>query len=150
MGDDDVDVAELEALIAALERGDEDARRRSAAALARLSDQRRERKLHTAIPLIVAGISFAMVTIPGQSFLVSMVWLCITGMSLWAWSPPFWVLPTITMGQSAAAASVGFINTVGNVGGFVGPSLVGYMLSAGRSPPWSCFSSRFASWRQER
>jgi ACS family tartrate transporter-like MFS transporter len=101
---------------------------------ARSSDRRRERKLHTAIPLIVAGLSFAMITVPGQPFTVTMVWLSITGMALWAWSPSFWVLPTITMGESAAAASVGFINTVGNVGGFVGPSMVGYMLSVGKSP----------------
>jgi ACS family tartrate transporter-like MFS transporter len=101
---------------------------------AKSSDRRRERKLHTAIPLLMAGFSFAMITLPGQSFLVTMIWLSITGMSLWAWSPPFWVLPTITMGESAAAASIGFINTIGNVGGFIGPSIVGYMLSAGRSP----------------
>ncbi len=101
---------------------------------ARSSDRRRERKLHTALPLMIAGLSFAMITIPGQSFVVTMIWLSITGMSLWAWSPPFWVLPTITMGESAAAAAVGFINTIGNVGGFVGPSIVGYMLTAGRSP----------------
>jgi ACS family tartrate transporter-like MFS transporter len=101
---------------------------------ARSSDRRRERRLHTALPLIVAGLSFAMITIPGQSFIVTMIWLSITGMMLWAWSPPFWVLPTITMGESAAAASIGFINTIGNVGGFLGPSIVGYMLAAGRSP----------------
>ena len=100
---------------------------------ARSSDRRRERKLHTALPLMIAGLSFAMITIPGQSFVVTMIWLSITGMSLWAWSPPFWVLPTITMGESAAAAAVGFINTIGNIGGFVGPSIVGYMLTAGRS-----------------
>lgn len=103
-------------------------------AAARSSDRRRERKLHTAVPLVVAGLSFAMITLPGQSFLVTMAWLSITGMSLWAWSPSFWVLPTITMGESAAAASIGFINTIGNVGGFLGPSIVGYILSAGRSP----------------
>lgn len=101
---------------------------------AQSSDRLRERRLHTSIPLIVAGLSFAMITIPGQSFVVTMIWLSITGTMLWAWSPPFWVLPTITMGESAAAASIGFINTIGNVGGFIGPSLVGYMLSAGRSP----------------
>ena len=103
-------------------------------ATARSSDRRRERKLHTAIPLIAAGISFAMITLPGQSFIVTMVWLSITGIFLWAWSPPFWVLPTITTGEAAAAASIGFINTIGNAGGFIGPSVVGYMLAAGRSP----------------
>jgi ACS family tartrate transporter-like MFS transporter len=101
---------------------------------ARSSDRRRERKFHAAIPLIVSGLSFAMITIPGQSFLVTMIWLSIAGMALWAWSPAFWVLPTITMGESAAAASIGFINTIGNIGGFIGPSIVGYMLTAGGSP----------------
>lgn len=103
-------------------------------AAARSSDRRKERKLHTAVPLIVAGISFAMITWSGQPFVVTMIWLCVTGMSLWAWAPPFWVLPTITIGESAAAASIGFVNTIGNAGGFIGPSLVGYMLSAGQSP----------------
>ena len=101
---------------------------------AKSSDRRRERKLHAAVPLLIAGFSFAMITLPGQSFIITMIWLSITGMSLWTWAPPFWVLPTITMGESAAAASIGFINTIGNVGGFLGPSIVGYMLSAGLSP----------------
>jgi ACS family tartrate transporter-like MFS transporter len=100
---------------------------------AKSSDRRRERKLHTAIPLIVAGLSFAMITLPGQGFPVTMMWLSITGMALWAWSPPFWVLPTITLGDSAAAASIGLINSIGNVGGFLGPSIVGYLASGGRS-----------------
>lgn len=103
-------------------------------ATARSSDKRNERKLHTAVPLFVAGITFAMITLPGQSFIVTMFWLSATGLSLWAWAASFWVLPTIALGESAAAASIGFINTIGNVGGFLGPSLVGYMLSAGKSP----------------
>lgn len=100
---------------------------------ARSSDRRGERKLHTAIPLIVAGLSFAMITVPNQPFPLTMVWLCVTGMSLWAWSPSFWVLPTLTLGESAAAASIGFINSIGNLGGFAGPSIVGYIISGGWS-----------------
>ena len=103
-------------------------------ATARSSDRRKERKLHTAIPLFIAGVTFAMITLPGQSFVVTMLWLSLAGLSLWAWSAPFWVLPTLALGESAAAASIGFINTIGNVGGFLGPSLVGYLLSTGRSP----------------
>ncbi|HVX65706.1 MAG TPA: hypothetical protein VHA11_03840, partial [Bryobacteraceae bacterium] len=44
---------------------------------------------------------------------------------------PFWVLPTLTLTESAAAASIGMINCVGNLGGFAGPALVGYLLSTG-------------------
>lgn len=98
----------------------------------RSSDRMGERKLHTAIPLIVAGLSFAMITVPGQTFPITMLWLSITGMALWAWSPPFWVLPTLTLGDSSAAASIGFINSTGNIGGFLGPSIVGYLVSDGR------------------
>jgi MFS transporter, ACS family, tartrate transporter len=104
----------------------------SVRAAARSSDRRHERRLHTAIPLIVAGLSFAMILIPNQPFALTMAWLCITGLCLWAWSPSFWTLPTLTLGESAAAASIGFINSIGNLGGFVGPSVVGYLLSSGR------------------
>jgi ACS family tartrate transporter-like MFS transporter len=101
--------------------------------MGRSSDRRGERKLHTAIPLMVAGASFLMITIPEQSFTVKFVWLCITGFSLWAWAPSFWVLPTLTLGETAGAASIGFINSIGTLGGFLGPTLVGYLLAGGRS-----------------
>jgi nitrate/nitrite transporter NarK len=41
--------------------------------------------------------------------------------------PCFWALPTATLGESAAAASIGLINSVGNLGGFVGPFILGYL-----------------------
>jgi ACS family tartrate transporter-like MFS transporter len=62
-----------------------------------------------------------------------MIWLTLTGSLLWAWSPAFWVLPTASLGESAAAASLGLINSVGALGGFVGPACIGYLLADGRS-----------------
>jgi ACS family tartrate transporter-like MFS transporter len=100
---------------------------------ARSSDRRNERKWHAAIPLLLAAVSFAMITIPGQPFTLVMLWLCITGLTLWAWSSPFWVLPTLALGDSAAAASIGLINSIGNFGGFVGPSIVGSIMASGHS-----------------
>jgi ACS family tartrate transporter-like MFS transporter len=101
--------------------------------MGRSSDRTRERKLHTAIPLLVAGASFLMITAPGQPFTATFGWLCLTGLSLWAWAPSFWVLPTLTLGESVGAASIGFINSIGNLGGFLGPSIVGCLLASGRS-----------------
>jgi ACS family tartrate transporter-like MFS transporter len=43
------------------------------------------------------------------------------------WPSPFWVLPTMSMSASAAAVSIGFINICANVGGLLGPSIVGQM-----------------------
>src|SRR5262249_40528362 len=68
--------------------------------MGRSSDRRRERKFHTAIPLILAGGFFILTTLPGQVFPLTMTWLCLTGFMLWAWAPSFWVLPTMTLGES--------------------------------------------------
>ena len=48
-------------------------------------------------------------------------------MSVNAYLPAFWALPSAVLSDSAAAASIGFINTLGNLGGFCGPYLIGYL-----------------------
>ena len=47
-----------------------------------------------------------------------------------AFMPSFWALPTELLTASAAAASIGFINSVGNLGGFAGPYFIGYLRTA--------------------
>lgn len=42
-------------------------------------------------------------------------------------TPPFWSLPTAYLRGVGAAAGIGLINSVGNLGGFVGPYLIGWM-----------------------
>jgi ACS family tartrate transporter-like MFS transporter len=101
----------------------------------RMSDRAAERKLHAAIPLMLAGTFFALSTVPGQSFPMVLTWLCLTTAAANAFPPPFWVLPTVTLGESAAAASIGLINLIGNLGGFIGPSAVGYVLARTHSYP---------------
>jgi MFS transporter, ACS family, tartrate transporter len=97
--------------------------------LGRSSDRCRERKLHTAVPMLLAAVFLSLSTIPGQPFLLLMGWLCLTGAAVYSASVPFWVLPTAILGESAAAASIGLINSIGALGGFVGPTVMGYLLS---------------------
>jgi ACS family tartrate transporter-like MFS transporter len=114
--------------------------------MGRSSDRRSERKLHTAVPLILAGVFFALTTVSGQPFPLTMTWLCLTGLTLWAWAPSFWVLPTVLLGESAAAASVGFINSIGNLGGFAGPAIVGALLEANHSYAFAVIALSIAFW----
>ena len=44
-----------------------------------------------------------------------------------AYMPAFWALPNLFLASTAAAGSVGLINSVGNLGGFLGPTLLGYV-----------------------
>ncbi len=93
------------------------------------SDRTGERRLHVAVLMAFTGVFFALAGLPGHSFAVVMLLLCLTSIVSSGWPPPFWVLPTATLGESAAAASIGLINSIGNLGGFIGPTVVGQLLS---------------------
>jgi sugar phosphate permease len=78
-----------------------------------------------------ANVAFAKMSMSEDLHFSEAVFGCLTGASAYAWAPAFWALPTLLLGQSAAAVSVGFINCFGSLGGFVGPVGVGYLLSQG-------------------
>ena len=95
------------------------------------SDRFAERKWHCIAGQVGAGLFLAVSLIPGQSFSMVMVSLCLMGFFALFWPSPFWVLPTLSMSASAAAVSVGFINICANVAGWIGNSYVGQMKSWG-------------------
>jgi len=94
------------------------------------SDRTQERYWHTALPLIVAGCLFPITTLPSLSFGWFLFWLCASSFALYGFGPSYWVLPTLTLSESAAAAAVGFINCFSGLGGFFGPTVIGWMLSS--------------------
>jgi ACS family tartrate transporter-like MFS transporter len=49
--------------------------------------------------------------------------VALTGLK--AYLPAFWSLPSLFLTEAAAAGSIGLINSVGNLGGFLGPSAIG-------------------------
>jgi MFS transporter, ACS family, tartrate transporter len=98
------------------------------------SDVRNERKGHACLAFLAGALFLTLIAIPNQPPLLVLLWIVLTGASIYSWIPPFWVLPTILLGKDAAAASVGFINSIGNLGGFVGPYFIGSLLSRGWTP----------------
>ncbi len=102
--------------------------------VARSSDRSGERRYHAATVFLCAALFLALSSFPDQPRVLSVIWVVFTGAAAYSWITPFWVLPTILLGESAAAASIGLINAVGNFGGFAGPFLVGYLLSC-KWPP---------------
>jgi len=99
----------------------------------RSSDRTGRRKIHTIIPLVLAAFFFVLSAIPGLPFPLVLTLLCLTGASAFSWGVSFWVIPSMILGESAAAASVGFINMINSVGSFLGPSITGYLLTKGYS-----------------
>jgi len=98
------------------------------------SDRTGERKWHCIAGQVGTGVFLALASqIPGQSFAMVMVWLCLMGFCAYFWPPPFWVLPTMSMSASAAAVSIGFINICANIAGLIGSTAVGEMKAVGYS-----------------
>lgn len=97
------------------------------------SDRTRERRWHAAIPLLLSGIFLLMAIRMGSSVFPSLLFFIGVGGAYFGFHPAFWPVPTEFLTESAAAASIGLINSVGNLGGFVGPFIVGYLLSRTQS-----------------
>ena len=97
------------------------------------SDRTGERRWHAAIPLVLSGIFLLLAIRMGSNVFLSMLFLVGVGGAYFGFHPAFWPVPTEFLAESAAAASVGLINSVGNLGGFVGPFIVGYLLTRTRS-----------------
>ena len=93
------------------------------------SDRTRERRWHAAIPLLMSGIFLFFAVRAASSVFLSMLFFVGVGGAYFGFHPAFWPVPTEFLTESAAAASIGMINSVGNLGGFVGPFVVGYMLT---------------------
>ncbi len=90
----------------------------------RRSDRLHERRWHVAWPAWGAAIGLAIgsfdvtptVALAAAAVAVAGRWSCI---------PPFWGLPTAFLSGTAAAGGIALINAIGNLGGFVGPKLMG-------------------------
>src|SRR5262249_48640743 len=90
------------------------------------SDRRRERVLHVALPLLGLGTSIVLAaTFAGVWVWSLLIMIFLVGPFMSAPLPAFWPIPTIFLGGAAAASAIGFVNMVGNLGGSVGPILVG-------------------------
>jgi MFS transporter, ACS family, tartrate transporter len=93
------------------------------------SDRTRERRWHAAIPLFLCGLALALAVFYRSNLIVSIGCFVLAGGSFYGFQPVFWAVPTLFLTESAAAASIGLINAVGNLGGLAGPMVIGYLAS---------------------
>jgi ACS family tartrate transporter-like MFS transporter len=89
------------------------------------SDRMGERYWHAAIACIIGAIGMAIAARAGSSVILAITGLSLTAFGVSAAKPPLWCLPTTFFAGTAAAASIGLINSLGTLGGFAGPYMVG-------------------------
>ena len=92
----------------------------------RHSDRVAERKWHVIIPLliIVLGLTSAAV-MPTPT--LKMACLCVAGFGFFSVLPIFWTLPTTFLSGTGAAAGIAAVNSIGNLGGYFGPQVFGWL-----------------------
>jgi ACS family tartrate transporter-like MFS transporter len=83
-------------------------------------------RLHTAMPILATSVSLLLAVLAGAHAWLALAIFCLAGFTSQAYLPAFWTLPSTLLGKSAAATAVGVI-CLGNLGGFAGPWLFGYL-----------------------
>jgi ACS family tartrate transporter-like MFS transporter len=91
------------------------------------SDRSGERRWHVAVPCLIGAAGFVLTVLAPQTLPVSLATLSLAAFGIWGTLGPFWTLPTAFLRGTAAAGGIALVNSVGNVGGFVGPILVGWV-----------------------
>ncbi len=57
----------------------------------------------------------------------SLVGMCLATAGFYGTKGPFWAMPTMMLTGAAAASGLAFINAFGNIGGALGPAIVGWL-----------------------
>jgi ACS family tartrate transporter-like MFS transporter len=90
------------------------------------SDRQRERKWHATVPLLIAVCGWIGLALGTQSLGTAMVMFTMVAVGTASISV-FFSMPTELLSQSAAAAAVGIISTMGNISSFLSPYLFAYV-----------------------
>jgi ACS family tartrate transporter-like MFS transporter len=95
----------------------------------RLSDRLRERRWHLLVACIFAAAGLLMAGLTMGTWW-ALIGMSIAAMGFYGSKGPFWAMPPMFMTGTAAAVSIAWINSIGNLGGFFGPWYVGVMRDA--------------------
>jgi MFS family permease len=91
----------------------------------RSSDHSGERRWHFATAAFLGAVGIIISNLFRGNTLAAMIGLTVATVGILATFPIFWPMPTAVLAGTAAAAGIAWINSVGNLAGFFGPSIVG-------------------------
>jgi D-galactonate transporter len=93
------------------------------------SDRFRERRWHVAGSLILSAAALSLTTFTTDSLAVSIALLCFVAFFEFGAAILFWAIPPTYLSKEAAPVGIALVSSIGVVGGFVSPTLLGYVKS---------------------
>lgn len=94
------------------------------------SDARAERRWHVAVPCLIGAAGFVLTVLAPPTAGASLTMLSVAAFGIWGTLGPFWAMPTAFLRGTAAAGGIAIVNSIGNIGGFVGPFAIGWVRDA--------------------
>ena len=91
------------------------------------SDKTHERRAHVAAVYMLSGSSLILSVALKGYFWPSYVFMCLAIPGPFAAMAPFWAIPSETLPRATLGSVVGLVNAFGNLGGFAGPYIVGWL-----------------------
>ena len=95
--------------------------------IGRHSDRTRERKWHVAACALTGATGLVLAATAGNNVPLIVLSFALSQLGQRSVQGVFWAIPPIFLGGTAAAAGIALINSVGNLGGFVGPTVMGWL-----------------------
>ncbi len=87
------------------------------------SDKTGERRLHYVFNVIAGAIGLVLSGIFASNPVLAIIFLSVGTLGVIGSMPLFWPLPSAFLAGTAAAAGIGIVNSVGNLGGYFGPNI---------------------------
>ncbi len=102
--------------------------------LSRSSDRTGERRLHYVCNVAAGGVGLILSGVFSSNPVLSVVFLSLATLGIIGSLPVFWPIPTAFLTGTAAAAGIGIVNSVGNLGGYIGPNVPIWAKTISRDP----------------
>ena len=87
------------------------------------SDKTGERRLHYVANVVAGAVGLVLSGVFASNPVLAIIFLSLGTLGVIGSMPLFWPLPSAFLAGTAAAAGIGIVNSVGNLGGYVGPNI---------------------------
>ena len=77
------------------------------------------------VPIALGALALALAPLTQGRLFLTIACFMLTFVGFEAYMPAFWSLPSLFLTEAAAAGSIGLINSIGNLGGYLGPAVLG-------------------------
>jgi len=89
------------------------------------SDRTKERRFHAVTPIALGALALGLAPLTQGHLVLTVACFMVAFAGFKSYLPAFWALPSLFLTEAAAAGSIGLINSIGNLGGFMGPFVLG-------------------------